>query len=280
MAASVQGWRKKWFYIKDRKVSSSDQYGIAPFDASKEVKKLASWDSPPTEAEMEEIKPLLARIQALKSGKGGALSGTQLMAFFLQRRVQPLQHHLSKLWSFSGLGDSSRVSDDLLEKKDLDKRVRALTTLTKDHEIADLAARYFDSEHPLPAVCLLSLFAFFYLIIVLLITLGLFSFQDHQSLVSRPPLPEGGAIQDVHVSAASEAPEAEDSQDEDEGEDSLERTSSTTSPPPALSEDLGIDKKRKRVEELASSSASAHKNVAEEASALEDEEELFDSLDS
>jgi hypothetical protein len=98
MAASVQGWRKKWFYIKDQKVSSSDQYDIAPFDASKEVQKLTSWDSPPTEAEMEEIKPLLARIQALKSGKGGALSGTQLMAFFLQRRVQPLQHSLSKLW--------------------------------------------------------------------------------------------------------------------------------------------------------------------------------------
>jgi hypothetical protein len=167
-----------------------------------------------------------------------------------------------------------------MEKKDLDKRVRALTTLTKDHEIADLAARYFDSKHPLSAVCLLSLFAFFYLIIVCLVTLGLFSFQDHQSLVSRPPLPEGGAIQDVPISAASEAPEAEDSQDGDEGEDSLERTSSTTSPPPALSEDLGIDKKRKRVEELASSSASAHKTVAGETLALEDELELFDALDS
>jgi hypothetical protein len=101
---------------------------------------------------MEEIKPLLARIQELKSGKGGALSGTQLMTFFLQRRVQPLQHRLSKLWTFSSLGDSSRVSEDLMEKKDLDKRVRALTTLTKDHEIADLAARYFDSKHPLSAV--------------------------------------------------------------------------------------------------------------------------------
>jgi hypothetical protein len=232
------------------------------------------------EAEMEEIKPLLARIQALKSGKGGALSGTQLMAFFLQCRVQPLQHRLSKLWSFSGSGDSSRVSDDLLEKKDLDKRVRALTTLTKDHEIADLAARYSDSEHPLPAVCWLSLFTFFYLIIVLLITLGLFSFQDHQSLVSRPPLLEGGAIQDVPISAASEAPKAEDSLDGDEGEDSLERSSSTTSPPPPLFEDLGIDKKRKLIEELAFLSASAHKNVAREASALEDEEELFDALDS
>jgi hypothetical protein len=97
MAASVQGWRTKWFYIKDRKSSTSDKYGIAPFDASQELKKLASWDSPPTEAEMEEIKPLLARIQKLKGGRGGALLGTQLMAFFLQRRVQPLQHRLSKL---------------------------------------------------------------------------------------------------------------------------------------------------------------------------------------
>jgi hypothetical protein len=52
------------------------------------------------------------------------------------------------------------------------------------------------------------------------------------------------------------------------------------SPPPALSEDLGLDRKRKRVEELTSSSASAHKNVAGEASVLEDEEELFDALDS
>jgi hypothetical protein len=59
----------------------------------------------------------------------------------------------------------------------------------------------------------------------------LVSFQDHQSLVSRPPLPEGGAIQDVPVSTASEAPEAEDSQDGDEAEDSLEGTSSTMSPP-------------------------------------------------
>jgi hypothetical protein len=34
MSASVQGWRTKWFYIKDRKASSDDEYGLAPFDAS------------------------------------------------------------------------------------------------------------------------------------------------------------------------------------------------------------------------------------------------------
>jgi hypothetical protein len=97
MAVSVQGWRTKWFYIKDRKNSPSDKYGLAPFDSFQELKKLASWDLPPIEAEMEEIKPLLARIQELKSDKGGALSGTQLMDFFLQCRFQPLQHRLSKL---------------------------------------------------------------------------------------------------------------------------------------------------------------------------------------
>jgi hypothetical protein len=103
----------------------------------------------------------------------------------------------------------------------------------------------------------------------------LFSFQDHRFLISCPPLPEGGDILNVPISAASEAPEVEDRQDEDEGEDSLERT-----PPPALSEDLGVDRKRKRVEEFASSSASAHKTVAGESLDIEDDEELFDALDS
>jgi hypothetical protein len=97
MAASVQGWRTKWFYIKDRKASPEDQYGLAPFDASREVKKLASWDALPSDAEVQQVLPLLSRIQALKGGQGGALSGIQLMAFFIQHRVQPLQHRLAKL---------------------------------------------------------------------------------------------------------------------------------------------------------------------------------------
>jgi hypothetical protein len=156
-AASFQGWRTKWFYIKDRKASPEDEYGLPPFDSSKEVKKLASWDSLPSDAEVEQILPLLSRIQALKECKGGALSGIQLIVFFVQRRVQPLQHRLTKLWSYSGLEDPAHVSEDLIEKQDVDKRVGSLTKLTKDHAVADLTADYFDSMHPLPEVhiCLL-----------------------------------------------------------------------------------------------------------------------------
>jgi hypothetical protein len=123
-------------------------------------------------------------------------------------------------------------------------------------------------------------FTILYFITISLIGCRLIFLQDHQSIVSRPPFLEGGSIQAVPISAASEAPKAENSQDGDEAEDSLEGTSSTTSPPPVLSKDLGLDKNRKRVKELLSSSTSAPKNVVEEASALEDEEEIFDLLDS
>jgi hypothetical protein len=121
MATSVQGWTKKWFYIKNQKTTSSDQFGIAPFDANKSLTKLTSRDSPPTEAEVKDVKPLLTHIQGLKSATRGGLTGTQLMAFFLQTRLQPLQARVSKIWSYSCLDDPSRVSKQDPEKKDLKK---------------------------------------------------------------------------------------------------------------------------------------------------------------
>jgi hypothetical protein len=283
MAASVQGWRKKWFYIKDQKISSSDQFGVAPFDANQRLQKLASWDSPHTEAEVEELKPLLSHIQSLKSSNRGALLGTQLMAFFLQRRIQPLQYRASKLWSYSGLEDSSRVSKEHTDKKDLDKRVRALTTLTKDDEIPALTADFFDSEHPLHAVCALfsHLLASLYFVSTFLTVLRLTPVQGHQSLVSRPPLLEGGPIQADPVSATSEAPDTNKSQDEDDAEVLLEENSSTMSPPPAHSEEPSLDKKRKHVEELLSSSTSTPKTAVGEPSAPNlSDIKIYDALDS
>jgi hypothetical protein len=44
------------------------------------------------------------------------------------------------------------VSAEDIDKKDFDKRVRVLTTLTKDDEIPVLAVDFFNSEHPLPTV--------------------------------------------------------------------------------------------------------------------------------
>jgi hypothetical protein len=98
--------------------------------------------------------------------------------------------------------------------------------------------------------------------------------QGHQFLVSRPPLPEAGPLPADLASPVSEAPEADESQDGDVAKESEEETSSSTLPPPMLAEDAGVDKKRKRVEEFASSSST----MAEKASVPAGDMEFFDLL--
>jgi hypothetical protein len=100
-------------------------------------------------------------------------------------------------------------------------------------------------------------------------------------LISRPPLLEEGPIQADPASAASEALEADEGQDRDDAEVSREESGSTSSPPPANSGEPSLDKKRKCLDELLSSSTSSPKDAPGEpstakASALE----MFDALDS
>jgi hypothetical protein len=98
--------------------------------------------------------------------------------------------------------------------------------------------------------------------------------QGHQFLVSRPPLQEVGPLPADLASPASEAPEADKSQDRDDVEESEEETSSSTSPPPTLAEVVGVDKKRKRVDVIASSSSAA----AGKAPVLAEDVEYFNML--
>jgi hypothetical protein len=124
-------------------------------------------------------------------------------------------------------------------------------------------------------------FAFLYFVAASLTVLRLTLVQGHQFLVSRPPLPEEGPIQADPISAASEAPEADEGQDGNDAKVSLEESSSTSSPPPANLEEPSLDKKRKRLDELLSSSTSAPRNAPGEPSAPNPSEvEIFDALDS
>jgi hypothetical protein len=100
-------------------------------------------------------------------------------------------------------------------------------------------------------------------------------------LVSRPPLPEEGPIQADLASAASEAPEADEGQDRDDAKNSREDSGSTSSPPPTNSGEKILEKKRKRLEDLISSSTSIPKDApGEPAAAKSSDIEMFDALDS
>jgi hypothetical protein len=102
--------------------------------------------------------------------------------------------------------------------------------------------------------------------------------QGHQFLLSRHPLPEAGPLPADLASSVSEALEADENQDGDDAKESEEDTSSSTSPPPVRSKDTGVDKKRKRVDEFASSSSSLQKAAADKASVLVEDVEYFDLL--
>jgi hypothetical protein len=152
MAESIQNWRKKWVYIKDEKIGEQ-KFGLAPFDPTKEVKKLKSWDLPLIEAEFQETKPLGARIHALQTGEGKDLSGLQIMTHFLRVRVQPIQARVHAMWCYSGSKDPTRVSKEDLSTAELEKIARHFTTLTASDNIpSPCRVTPFDKKHPPPSV--------------------------------------------------------------------------------------------------------------------------------
>ncbi|KAM0851088.1 hypothetical protein ACQ4PT_052641 [Festuca glaucescens] len=148
-ADSVQGWRKKWLYVKDES-TSTQQYGLAPFDVSEEILRRKSWDAEATPEEIATTESLIARIQALQNTQGEELSGVQIIAHFLRIRVQPLQARANPLWLYSGAGDAARVSEDL-SVKDLEKLVRHFTSLSKKCPVpSSCRVEPFSGAHTLP----------------------------------------------------------------------------------------------------------------------------------
>jgi hypothetical protein len=120
---------------------------LAPFDLAKSLTKLKSWDALPSEAGAKEIQPLSARILEPKNATTKELNGTHLVVFFLQRRIQPLQAQISKLWTYSGTIDPSRVSKKDPTTKDLKKRVRSMTKLTAKITVPACLAAPFDAKN-------------------------------------------------------------------------------------------------------------------------------------
>jgi hypothetical protein len=87
---SVQGWRKRWFYLRDKKLPSKE-FGTPEFDPATTIVKRKSWRYHCTANEEKEVAPLMARVCKLQLKAGKEVSGLHLIALFLQRRVQPLK---------------------------------------------------------------------------------------------------------------------------------------------------------------------------------------------
>jgi hypothetical protein len=80
----------------------TQEYGLAPFDPKKQLKKLKSWDQLPSHAELAEIEPLMTQIIKLKTAVNKEMNGLQSIAYFHRICIQPLRARVSQIWTYSG----------------------------------------------------------------------------------------------------------------------------------------------------------------------------------
>ncbi|KAK1551495.1 hypothetical protein QYE76_018652 [Lolium multiflorum] len=214
---SVQGWRKRWLYIREENHGCAED-NIPPFDGDERILRRRSWDAEATEEERASTEALMTRIRELQNTRGKELSGIQIIVYFLKSRVQPLQARKFPLWKYTGDEDVDRLSTDL-EVKDLEKLVRKITSLSKKDSIpSSCRVKPYSAAHALP--------------------------KDHPNLVSLPPLPEGGEVEERAVisddnqeapSFVNEPADSRKSAGSAEKDAASEGTASAQSPPLAVS---------------------------------------------
>lgn len=176
MLESVQGWRKKWFYIRDEP-GASQLYGLPEFAPDATVTKKKSWKHRLPATEEVEANRLLAQVMALTT-PGKEVTGIHLISTFIRQRIQLLQARVQAMWGYEGPLDPTRTRKEDLSNDELESRVRAITTLKIDDPCTGRppVAPYGEGKD-------LS--------------------EGHIILARYPPLPENGAIPENDESEAS-----------------------------------------------------------------------------
>ncbi|KAK1617131.1 hypothetical protein QYE76_022648 [Lolium multiflorum] len=128
MKESVQGWRNKWFYLRDPAVSGR-RSNLPLFDDVLAAQKKKSWQNALSPEEKATADELFEQIVTLKNTGGLTMCGTEVVSVFLQYRVQPLMSRPHQLWLYTGKGDKSRINSADLSADELRDEVRRLTCL-------------------------------------------------------------------------------------------------------------------------------------------------------
>ena len=147
MKESVQGWRNKWFYLRDPIVPGR-RSNLPPFDDVLVAHKKKSWRNALSPEERATADRLFERVVVLKNTGGLTMCGTEVVSVFLQRRVQPLMSRPHQLWLYTGKSDKSRINSADLSADELRDEVRRLTCLSmKDNIVLTSARPPYDFDH-------------------------------------------------------------------------------------------------------------------------------------
>ncbi|KAK1663464.1 hypothetical protein QYE76_051623 [Lolium multiflorum] len=147
MKESVQGWRNKWFYLRDPIVPGR-RSNLPPFEDVLIAKPKKSWRNTLSSEEKVVADRLFNQVVVLKNAGGLTMCGTEVVSVFLQRRVQPLMSRPHQLWLYTDKDDKSRVISADLSAEELRDEVRRLTCLSmRDNIILTSARPPYDFHH-------------------------------------------------------------------------------------------------------------------------------------
>jgi hypothetical protein len=140
MKESVQGWRHKWFYLRD--IPASGRRSNLPlFEDILVAQPKKSWQNILSPEESAVADKLFEQVIDLKNTGGLTMYDTEVVSVFLKRRVQPLMSWPHQLWMYVGKDDKSRVSPADLSDDELHDEVRRLTCLSMKDNIVLTSAR-------------------------------------------------------------------------------------------------------------------------------------------
>jgi hypothetical protein len=153
MRESVQGWRLKWFYVKDSLTTESQ---LPCFAEVLEAKPKDSWKNILSPDERAAADELFAKFLRIKEADGQTMIGTEVAAVFLKRRVQPVMARVRPMWLYTSPKDETRINVAELSEKELLDEVRRLTLFSQEDSIP-LISSYtpLDADHPLSEVIFL-----------------------------------------------------------------------------------------------------------------------------
>ncbi|KAK1653482.1 hypothetical protein QYE76_071287 [Lolium multiflorum] len=154
MRESVQGWRLKWFYVKDSVTTESQ---LPRFVDVLEARPKDSWRNILSSDEKAVADELFTRFLRIKEADGQTMIGTEVAAVFLRRRVQPVMARVRPMWMYMCQKDETRINVAELSEKELLDEVRRLTLFSQEDSIP-LISSYapLDANHPLSEVPIVS----------------------------------------------------------------------------------------------------------------------------
>jgi hypothetical protein len=111
---SIKGWRLEWFIVENHCKSLPPRSGRQPDVCT------PSWVESPTPSEITEAKVLLAEVSLLKDR---GLTAEVVVADFVFKNIQPLKDRAYPTYLYSGINDSTRVTNKRIPTEDLVSRL-------------------------------------------------------------------------------------------------------------------------------------------------------------